>query len=106
MHRSKQHPFNHLIGEGEERQRHREAERLRGLEIDDQIDSWWLAAGVSRAGFLPSRMRRARLPLSSVTAAPKALVTFMQRIFMTSELTGRRVAGLFLRPHRQRWKLV
>jgi hypothetical protein len=30
--------FNHLVGAAEERDRERKAERLRGLEIDDQLD--------------------------------------------------------------------
>src|SRR5262245_6161904 len=30
--------FNHLVGAGEQRQRHREPQRPRGLEIDDQLD--------------------------------------------------------------------
>ena len=30
--------FDHLVGNSEERRRHGEAERLRGLEIDDQIE--------------------------------------------------------------------
>src|ERR1700729_1051648 len=31
--------FDHLAGEREKRRRNREAERLRGLEIDDEFDS-------------------------------------------------------------------
>src|SRR5882762_6862333 len=34
--------LDHLGGAGEDRWRHREAERLRGLEIDDQLECGWL----------------------------------------------------------------
>src|ERR1700736_3735948 len=34
----KAHSFDRLVGATEQRQRHGEAERLRGLEIDDQLD--------------------------------------------------------------------
>src|SRR6516162_4804950 len=30
--------FDHLVGAGEQRQRDRQAERLRGLHVDDQLD--------------------------------------------------------------------
>jgi hypothetical protein len=32
------HSLDHLVGATEQRQRHGEAERFRGLEIDDQLD--------------------------------------------------------------------
>jgi hypothetical protein len=39
MHRSKTAPsFDHLVGDGEQRERHREAERLRSLEIDHDLE--------------------------------------------------------------------
>jgi hypothetical protein len=30
--------FDHLVGAGDERGRHREADRVRGLEVDDQLE--------------------------------------------------------------------
>jgi hypothetical protein len=40
MHCSKKDPlFDHLIGDGEQGRRHGKAERPRGLEVDDQLDS-------------------------------------------------------------------
>src|SRR6266851_5183486 len=34
--------FDDLVGTGEDRRRDRKPERLRGLEIDDQLESGWL----------------------------------------------------------------
>jgi len=37
--------FDHLIGAGEQRGRHRKAEDLSGLEVDDQFKLSWLLDG-------------------------------------------------------------
>ena len=43
MHRSKQHLlFDHIVGTGEQRGRDFEAKRLRGFEIDHQLEFGWL----------------------------------------------------------------
>jgi hypothetical protein len=36
------HLFDHLVGSREQRRRHIEAERLGGLEIDDEFISAWI----------------------------------------------------------------
>jgi hypothetical protein len=33
------HSFYHLVGAGDERRRHFKAERLRGLEVDDELEA-------------------------------------------------------------------
>src|SRR6516162_1086173 len=42
MHCSKDSSFDHLVGSHLHRQRHREAKRLRGLEIDEVLEFLWL----------------------------------------------------------------
>src|SRR6516225_4337389 len=67
MHRSKYPLFDHLVGAGEQRLRHREAERLCGLEVDRQLVlgrrlhrhvGWFLALEdtIDIAGRLPERL--------------------------------------------------
>jgi hypothetical protein len=48
---SRSNSFDHLVGAGEDRWRHREAEFFRGLEIDDKFEFCGLLNGeVSRFG--------------------------------------------------------
>jgi hypothetical protein len=39
---SKKYLLNHLIGEGDQRCRHGEAERFRGREVDDELEFGWV----------------------------------------------------------------
>jgi hypothetical protein len=47
--------FDDLVGAGEDRRRHGEAERLRDLEIDDQLEGGRCCTG-SSAGLAPLRI--------------------------------------------------
>ena len=47
--------FDNLVGAGEQRLRHGDTERLRGLQVDDQLELVGCTTGKS-AGFAPARI--------------------------------------------------
>src|SRR2546430_17605135 len=58
------HSFDQRVGARDERRRNFEAERLRGLEVDDQLEPGRLQHRPTGLAALPSRHRRIKPPTS------------------------------------------